>query len=298
MAIVDLFSKRLARSEGKSEQPYIYNEVPQKLRQQIWYIFENSGFGTEESICSMLCKILCEENGMACLVEDYYAGTGTYSGNLYTFFIGIADYLQALNITELIGRSIERLTHPYKILSYEERRELLDEINIRFKENGIGYQFENGYLVRLDSTYMHSEVVKPVISLLFNIKFEGALDEYTKAHLYYKNSDNSACLNECLKAFESTMKIICEKKGWSYNKSDGAKGLISTCFTNNLIPSYMQNQFDSLRVLLESGVPTNRNKNSGHGQGNEVKNIPASLARYTLNLTGSNIIFLIEQSGL
>lgn len=60
----------------------------------------------------------------------------------------------------------------------------------------------------------------------------------------------------------------------------------------------MQNQFNNLRDLLGSGVPTNRNKNSAHGQGSEIKNIPASLARYTLNLTGSNIIFLIEQSGL
>lgn len=290
MAIVDLFSKRLARSEGKSEQPYIYDEVPQKLRQQIWYIYKESDVGTEEDIYRALCK----EYGMECLVKNLYPQS--ISVDLYTFFIRIADYLQALDIIDLIGWSIYGA--PSERLSRDERRELLDEINIRFKENGIGYQFENGYLVRLDSTYMHSEVVKPVISLLFNIKFEGALDEYTKAHLYYKNSDNSACLNECLKAFESTMKIICEKKGWSYNKSNGAKGLISTCFTNNLIPSYMQNQFDSLRVLLESGVPTNRNKNSGHGQGSEVKNIPASLARYTLNLTGSNIIFLIEQSGL
>ncbi|WP_279086566.1 hypothetical protein [Bacteroides acidifaciens] len=296
MAIIDLFSKRLARSENKGGQLYIYDDVPQKLRQQIWYIFKKSGFGTKESICKILYEILCEENGVACLVENLY--TQSISVELYTFFIGIANPLQALDIIELIGRSIYKMTHPYVNLSCEKREELINEINIRFKENGIGYQFENGYLVRLDSTYMHSEVVKPAISLLSNDKFKGALDEYMKAHRYYKNSDNSACLNECLKAFESTMKIICKAKGWSYSEKDTASGLIATCFENKLIPSYMQNQFNSLRVLLGSGVPTNRNKNSGHGQGSEIRNIPASLARYTLNLAGSNIIFLIEQSGL
>ena len=298
MAIVDLFSKRLARREGKSEQLYIYDDVPQKLRQQIWYIFKNSGLGTEESICKTLDSILCEEYGMEHLVEDCFACTDSCSEDLYTFFIRIANPLQALDVIELIGRSIKRLNRSYGSLSCEQREEFLEGINIRFKENGVGYQLENGYLVRLDSTYMHSEVVKPAISLLSNDKFKGALDEYMKAHQYYKNSDNSACLNECLKAFESTMKIICKAKGWSYDETDPAKELISTCFANNLIPSYMQNQFNNLRDLLGSGVPTNRNKNSAHGQGSEIKNIPASLARYTLNLTGSNIIFLIEQSGL
>lgn len=290
MAIIDLFSKRLARSEGKSEQLYIYDDVPQKLRQQIWYIYREADVATEEDIY----RVLCREYGMECLVENFYPQST--SVDLHTFFVHIADYLQALDIIDLIGWSIYGA--PSNSLNSEQRGELLEEINIRFKENRVGYQLENGYLIRLDSTYMHSEVVKPAISLLSDDKFKGALNEYMKAHQYYKNCDNSACLNECLKAFESTMKIICKAKGWDYKETDQAKGLISICFANNLIPSYMQDQFNNLKGLLGSGVPVNRNKNSAHGQGCEIKNISASLARYTLNLTGSNIIFLIEQSGL
>lgn len=56
----------------------------------------------------------------------------------------------------------------------------------------------------------------------------------------------------------------------------------------------MQNQFSSLRILLESGVPTIRNKEGGHGQGDEVTNVPEHLASYTLHLTASNLLFLAK----
>lgn len=285
MAVFDLFSKRLAKNEGKISKEYIYDKIPQRLRQQIWYIFQDSKACTEYKIGQILCK----EYGKRCLIYPSYS-----SNDLYTFFIDYADYLQALDIIELIAISVNTSCN----IDEDTIKELIEDLNTRFKENGIGYQYEGGQIVRLDSTYMHSEVVKPTIQLLNNEIFKGALDEYMKAHEYYKNGDNSSCLNECLKSFESTMKIICTKKGWNYNETDQAKKLISICFENGLIPSYMQNQYTSLQNLLESGVPTNRNKNSGHGQGPVIKEIPDSLARYTLNLTGSNIIFLIEQSGL
>lgn len=50
--------------------------------------------------------------------------------------------------------------------------------------------------------------------------------------------------------------------------------------------------------MLESGIPPIRNRNGGHGQGDIIKTVSDSLARYTINLTGCTIIFLIEQSGL
>lgn len=58
--------------------------------------------------------------------------------------------------------------------------------------------------------------------------------------------------------------------------------------------TYIQNQFSSLRILLESGIPTVRNKEGGHGQGAEVSSIPEYLASYTLHLTATNLLFLAE----
>jgi hypothetical protein len=174
----------------------------------------------------------------------------------------------------------------------------VEELNERFKESGIGYAFEATMIIRIDSTYIHTEITKPTIVLLGKLKFKGANEEYLIAHEHYRHGRNKECLAECLKAFESTMKIICKEKGWAFNQTDTAKRLIQICLQNDLIPSFTQNQFSSLQNLLESGIPTIRNKFGGHGQGQIPQKVDDEMTRYGLNLTGSNIIFLIEQSGI
>ncbi|MDT5270649.1 MAG: hypothetical protein QOH49_2835, partial [Acidobacteriota bacterium] len=101
-------------------------------------------------------------------------------------------------------------------------------------------------------------------------------------------------LNECLKAFESTMKVICHKRGWAYNQNDTAKKLIETCFVNGLVPGYLQSQFTALKSVLESGIPTVRNKLGGHGQGAQPAAVPSYLASYTLHLTATTILLLVQ----
>jgi hypothetical protein len=68
----------------------------------------------------------------------------------------------------------------------------------------------------------------------------------------------------------------------------------SVCFDKELIPSFMQSQFDGLRAVLEGGVPTLRNKMGGHGQGEVPVPVPAYFASYMLHLTATTILFLVE----
>ncbi|HEX2898786.1 MAG TPA: hypothetical protein VHS96_03605, partial [Bacteroidia bacterium] len=145
----------------------------------------------------------------------------------------------------------------------------------------------------------HSEVTLPAIQLLSRPKFHGANLEYLRGHEHYRHGRNSECLVECLKAFESTMKIICQEKGWPFNPNkDTSSKLIAICLSNNLIPSSYQSQFTSLKSLLNDGIPTVRNRTSGHGQGAVPRTVNDDITRYGLNLTGSNIIFLVELSGI
>jgi len=98
-----------------------------------------------------------------------------------------------------------------------------------------------------------------------------------------------------LKAFESTMKTICEKFNWVYDKTATASKLIDILLKREeLIPSYLQTHFSGLKQVLEAGVPTVRNKTSGHGQGSETKEVPEYLAAYVLHLTASNIVLIVE----
>jgi hypothetical protein len=90
------------------------------------------------------------------------------------------------------------------------------------------------------------------------------------------------------------MKTICDIQSWSYQPGDTAQRLINVCLQNNLIPTYLQTQFTSLRSNLESGIPTMRNKNGGHGQGSQSLTVPQHFAAYQLHITASTILFLLE----
>ncbi|EIZ1200690.1 hypothetical protein MPJ20_004679, partial [Escherichia coli] len=76
--------------------------------------------------------------------------------------------------------------------------------------------------------------------------------------------------------------------------NDTASKLINSCLSQNLIPAYLQSQFTSLKTMLETGIPTIRNKNAGHGQGADIKEVPEELASYMLHLTATNLLFLLK----
>ena len=174
----------------------------------------------------------------------------------------------------------------------------IEELNGRFKEHVIGYQYCSPRIIRIDDELIHAEVVKPALRLLEDKHFAGAREEFLMAHEYYRKNNSKDALTNCLKALESVMKAICDKRGWSYDKNATAKSLIKVCFDNGLIPSFWDQHYSSLRSLLESSVPTGRNKLGAHGQGTKPVSVPNHLVAYMLHMTASAIVFLAnaEQS--
>jgi hypothetical protein len=154
-------------------------------------------------------------------------------------------------------------------------------------------------IIRRDSEFSHSELVDPAIHLLSGSRYGVANREFLQGLKHYRHGDFEACLNECLKTFESIMKIICDAKKWPYDAARAtAKPLIQTCIDNDLFPTFSESQLTALRTLLESGVPTLRNKKAGHGAGSTPHNVPAELARYAINLTASTVLLLVEAAKL
>lgn len=309
MAIFDLFSKRQKRLRGEISDIYTYDEIPQNLRVQIVHIIrdcigkEKSEYGSRDLATQIYVKIfnsLCREYGKFNLVESNY-NDSPYE-QVLNFLLQTNNTEEVLDVVEItfkyislvINKEYQNYTYYTDVNTTPENGIL--ELNERFKESGIGYSFESNEIIRIDSTYIHSEVTKETLKLISSKKFNGANDEYLKAHDHYKSGRNKEALTECLKAFESTMKIICQEKKWDFNQTDTAKKLILICFKNGLVPTFTQNQFTSLQNLLESGIPTIRNKLGGHGQGQIPQKVDDEMTRYGLNLTGTNIIFLIEQS--
>jgi Domain of unknown function (DUF7014)/AbiJ N-terminal domain 4 len=171
----------------------------------------------------------------------------------------------------------------------------IEELNERFQEHQIGYQFQDGQLMKRTDQYIHEEVVLPALTLLSDPQFRGAQDEFLSAHRHYRDRRYKEAVADALKAFESTMKSILDERKWAYEKEkDTASKLIQILFQHELLPAMLQNQFTQLRGLLESGLPTVRNKTSGHGQGTDPLTLPKYIAEYALHLAAANIVFLVH----
>ena len=126
--------------------------------------------------------------------------------------------------------------------------------------------------------------------------FENAEKEFLSAHEHYRTGKYSEALIDCCKAFESVMKIICTKRKWKFDSTKAtASHLVDVCLSNGLIPSFWKNHFTGLRTILESAIPTPRNKKAGHGAGAQPAHEPPSeLVAYVLHMTAATILFLTE----
>ena len=293
--ITDLFSKRQKRNRGEVPDVYQYETIPPELRIQIFQIwtdaFGNTSTGGAVSAYGYINKVLCREYGMLTLTEY----SGSYFESVSEFFLQTEDTEKIVDIIELLFQYIDKYLRGYTPeFSNQEVSpdEAIDELNYRSREHGVGYQYESGQIIRVDSQFIHSEVVRPALNMLSAPIYEGANAEFLSAHEHYRSKRYKECLNDCLKAFESCIKAICKKKKWGYNEKDTASRLIEIVFSNDLIPPFMQSHFSALRNTLTDGIPTVRNRLSGHGQGSEEVAVPEYIAAYALHLTASNILLL------
>ncbi len=313
MAVLDLFSNRMKRQRGEVPDVYKYDDLPDKLRVQIIHIWRATlghrveidiyplPFSSTESWHFVL-EGLRRERGTFQLIKAR-ANNRHDENEVAQYFLDEGDVERALDVVQLVFQVI--LFHREVLEQHRQNdhlgelkqtpEEAIDELNARFKEHGVGYQFENGQIVRVDSQLLHAEIVKPALALLHDKAFAGPNDEFLKAHEHHRHGRQEECLVDCLKAFESTMKVICDKRGWPYDKNkDTVSKLIDVVFTRGLIAPHVQGEFTALRGILESGLPPTRNRNAGHGQGARVRTVPPYLAAYALHTTAANIVFLVE----
>jgi hypothetical protein len=299
--IFDLFSKRQKRLRGETPDVFTYDELPRPLKVQIVHIWkdalgEDSQYFDEPSeVYKAINEILCREYGVFKLNEDSYS---TWAGEISRFFMACTDIEKAIDVIEIVFHAIDNVArdsgYAHQANCKMTPDEAIEELNSRFLEHGVGYHFESGQIIRKDSELLHVDVVKPVLIFLNQPEYRGANEEFLKAHQHYSHGRYKESLNECLKAFESTMKAICHKRGWAFNQNDTAKKLIEVCLANGIVPNYLQTQITALKSVLESGIPTVRNKLGGHGQGTQQTSVPRHLVSYMLHITASTILMMTE----
>ncbi len=306
--IFELYSKRTKRQANSDlSDVYQYDSVPNTLRVQVQQIlveaigpqFPPSFYGTgarrkhNPDAWEFIHKALCKEFGVHSLDEKQLAQENVVG------FIGNADINEFLDTVEMCCMHItdlknKREHHRKNLGITQEPDSAIDEINYRFREACLGYQIEEGKFIRIDSQFMHQEVVKPAIHILNSEEFSGPRSEFLLAHESFRNGDYEQAIILASNSFESTLKVVCDKNRWVYQQGARATDLLRSVKSNGLWPDYLDGSFDQLIATLSSGLPKVRNNAAAHGQGAEPRSTPPYIAAYALHLAGAKIILIAE----
>ena len=304
MTIYSTFSNR---NWPRPEQ-LVYDDLPEALREHCRRVLRE-GLGQHDLVLNAVDSILKRETPTPSFAavrrareDDYYDHTRFFEDAIVH-----GDFFEAMSAIEVaaffVNTETRKLDASYRSI-YGVRVEpddAIHELNGRFVQAGVGYQFtkEQCRFVRVDSAFMHVEVTAPAVALLTEKGFEGAAQEFTTAHQHYRRMSVDAnggkdALVWAVKAVESTAKTIMEARGWPYDKRDTIAKLLEKLFSNGLVPAELVSYFTGLRTALTGGLPTIRNGMAGHGQGSEVKPIEEHMVTLGMHLAAATIRFLVE----
>lgn len=198
MARFDLFSKRQRDIANAGEADvYQYDTVPANFRIQLLNIAGNA-FGEDRTYRQGKGHVT---NPNWIWIDDTYTherGLNPLGGEkhlppLIRAKFSAMDDADALDLVDLIGFRVHGVDQKIKNIYQRiapDRYIHIDEINFRMREARMGYQFEEGRLTRVDSQFIHGEIVKPALVLLSGKGFAGAQQEFLAAHQHYRLGQN------------------------------------------------------------------------------------------------------------
>jgi AbiJ N-terminal domain 4 len=217
MALPNIFARRKRAASGKATDVYSYDTVPTGLRVQVIHILAEAigpSFDSSYSsppgreVCNQLVRLFRKEKKTFHLTDG---DTNDPQKEFFNWLLNENDSDLCLSGIEVALRMIDSyvrenyyLFKDYVSLSTSDA---IAEFNARFQEAAIGYQYEGGDIIQVDSQLLHAEVVVPTLRLIADSKFKSVDEEYRKAHAAFRAGEFENCIVDCGKAFESALKL-------------------------------------------------------------------------------------------
>ena len=141
-------------------------------------------------------------------------------------------------------------------------------------------------VTRVENRIVQKAAIEPVLTLLSASAFREANKEFLDALTDHRKGDYRDCVTKCGSAFESVLKVICEQKGWPSQRDAGK--LLNTVLPKTDLPSFLKPPLIQIAMI--------RNElGSAHGAGPRPREVPKHLAEYTINVTASATILLVNE---
>ncbi|MDB6065825.1 MAG: hypothetical protein JWR26_2033 [Pedosphaera sp.] len=157
---MNLFS----RLDGGGKKPDALSyDLPQGLRYQIVHIWEK-GFGEDVSYhpgpgmaYSRIYQTLCEEHQMGALPQASRTRL-PLRGVIAEYFLNLEEVPKALDVVQIVFFTMENMVHRGIRNAWNEdvfalarfrTADIIDELNRRFRENNVGYQYVDGRIEKI-----------------------------------------------------------------------------------------------------------------------------------------------------
>ena len=146
-------------------------------------------------------------------------------------------------------------------------------------------------IIRRESGILHQTAIEPTLQLLSAPYFVAANKEFLGGLADYRSGDYEDCVAKCVSAFESILKVVCQRKGWPYKQTDTADTLLASVFGKTNLEGFYK---EHIKLVL-----TVRNRqSSAHGGGAQPKQVPKHVANYVINATAAAILLTVEETQL
>jgi Abortive infection C-terminus len=160
-------------------------------------------------------------------------------------------------------------------------------INGICEEEGVGYRWIDGRLVRFDEQIVHTQAMLPALAALSTGRFGAAEGEFDEAVADFGRGAFRDTLTNANAAFESVLQVVTGKKGT-------AGELIAEARRQGLIPKYLGASVENLEKLMHGLPATRGQQGSSHGLGTAPIEADERLARLVLTIAAALITFLAD----
>ncbi len=298
--------KRFTNRNTQLPDKYRY-DIPSNVRSRLYHSFDDliarSGFQLSLShVLEQVGKKLLQEYGRLSKAE--FKGMSVRTNPVIEHFFACDDEL-ALDFIEFC----------FQVYPHPLREEAVEVVNTIFQQETIGYEltpfreivtheksnrlgpgtggrlikYDFPAFVKKDEQFVHEAIVRPCLDALAKPILKTAEKEMLKAHHEYSKGNYADAITSCCSSFESVLKTICDKHGWTYDKDkDTCWKLVGICKDNGLFPPFYAPIFEA--------VGTVRNKlGDAHGRG------PAPLyavskehADHMIQMTSAHITLIVK----